>query len=474
VKIGDFGITKRVSNGDTALQTATGTPHYMAPEVRHYVDDPNLASGAYTNAVDIWSFACVVYTMLSLQIPFPDPRSIVSFCRGGALPEQPLYPRTSPEGIQFVKSILIALPTSRPTAKEIMTKLWLHIEEASREKSSPDADPQPIQQTKEMAFRPRPRTPSPRPQKPAVPQELSSPNETIFSLLEPFTWVSTNTASTIHDPPGSEGLSSTLKPEPTPAEVASTVSSNQQVKVDDNLPSPSPATITSFFSKEDKVEALTLPESSNDTDKINQKAENLPSICLMPWRGLIGLGDPLKDPLKLLDFLPIFRILPTENQVLKIGRYSASDAKPYDPRNIPSAAPIGFKSKSVSRQHCEVWFSNGQWWIRDVGSSGGTFLNSRRLYADTEGLYSYTSPPLSACPLHDNDLLELGSGSNLSNQVGIRVSLKGWSNRSSNDRPRHVPQQDHKSPLGRTSGAFKEQEVKGMAFLNKIKEASQG
>jgi hypothetical protein len=429
----------------------------MAPEVRHYVDDPNLASGAYTNAVDIWSFACVVYTMLALQVPFPDPRGIVSFCRGGALPEQPLYPRTSPEGIQFVKSILIALPTSRPTAKEIMTNPWLHIGEASHEKSSPDVDPQPIQQTEEMAFRPLPCTPPPPPQRPKVPQQLSSPNETVFSLLEPFTWMSTNTASTIHDPPGSKGPYSTLKPEPTLAEVTSTVSPNQQAGMKDNHPSlspatitsffskedkverlrppeaftdknksnqkvenlpPSPTAITSFFSKEDKVERLRLPESSNHKDKSNQKVENLLSICLSPSH---NLHHP-ERPSKLFDFDPIYRILPTGYETLRIGRCSASDVKPYDPRRFLSAAPISFQSKSVSHQHCEVWSSNGQWWIRDVGSSGGTFLNGQRLSADAEGLDSGSSPPYR---LRDNDLPELGSGSSRSEHVRILVSFKG-------------------------------------------------
>ena len=94
----------------------------MAPEVHHYIDDPHLASGAYANAFDMWSFACVLYTMLALQVPFPDPGGIVSFCRGEALLEQALRLRKSPEGIEFVKSLSIALLTSRPTAKEILTK----------------------------------------------------------------------------------------------------------------------------------------------------------------------------------------------------------------------------------------------------------------------------------------------------------------------------------------------------------------
>jgi serine/threonine protein kinase len=146
VKIGDFGITKRVSNDDTPLQTTTNIPHYMAPEIRHYVDDPNLVSGVYTNAVGIWSFACVVHRMLALQVPFPDPRGIVTFCGGGAFPEKPLAQRTSQEGAKFLKFILLPFPTSRPTAKEIIEKAWVHMEGEGHTKSSTDVDPEAVEQ----------------------------------------------------------------------------------------------------------------------------------------------------------------------------------------------------------------------------------------------------------------------------------------------------------------------------------------
>ena len=131
VKIGDFGISKRVSNNDTALQTATGTPHYLAPEVYHYVsdDDEDEESDTYTDAVDIWSFACVVYEMMALRVPFPIyPRSLVAFCRGGPFPEGPLNGRTSREGIEFIKTLLVPLPRLRPPAKDAIKAPWLSVE----------------------------------------------------------------------------------------------------------------------------------------------------------------------------------------------------------------------------------------------------------------------------------------------------------------------------------------------------------
>lgn len=137
IKIGDFGISKRVSNDDTALHTATGTPFYLAPEVHHYVEDANSATGTYTNAVDIWSFGCVVYQMMALQVPFSQyPRNLVAFCKGGPFPEPPRFVnRSSKEGIDFIKSVLVPLPALRPSADEAMKSKWFHLEDNPKRSS---------------------------------------------------------------------------------------------------------------------------------------------------------------------------------------------------------------------------------------------------------------------------------------------------------------------------------------------------
>lgn len=115
-----------MSNNDTALQTATGTPFYLAPEVSHFVDNEDEESSTYTNAVDIWSFACVIYQMMALQVPFPVyPRSLLAFCRGGPFPKTPLLERTSADGIEFIKSVLVPFPAQRPTAEEAVLSKWL-------------------------------------------------------------------------------------------------------------------------------------------------------------------------------------------------------------------------------------------------------------------------------------------------------------------------------------------------------------
>ncbi|KAL2068665.1 hypothetical protein VTL71DRAFT_15003 [Oculimacula yallundae] len=129
VKIGDFGISKRVANDQTSLRSESGTLHYLAPEIKHYLgsDDQDPDSDGYTNAVDIWSFACVVYEMLAGHPPFRQfPRELKAFCRGGPFPVAPLQPNTSSDGIQFVESMLVASPKQRPSVIKGLNAPWLH------------------------------------------------------------------------------------------------------------------------------------------------------------------------------------------------------------------------------------------------------------------------------------------------------------------------------------------------------------
>jgi pSer/pThr/pTyr-binding forkhead associated (FHA) protein len=125
-----------------------------------------------------------------------------------------------------------------------------------------------------------------------------------------------------------------------------------------------------------------------------------------------------------LVFSSMARILPTGKEVIKVGRYSERDTLPVQATNVPSAAPVGFKSKVVSRRHCEFWCSEGRWYIKDVKSSSGTFLNHIRLSSPgTE------SRPF---PVNDGDIVQLGidfkGGEDMIFRcVKIRVELnKGW------------------------------------------------
>jgi len=119
----------------------------------------------------------------------------------------------------------------------------------------------------------------------------------------------------------------------------------------------------------------------------------------MPTIRLLSHQDPRSNRPSLA-FPATSRTLPHEDCVIRVGRYSERDINPHPPPNTPSSAPIGFKSKVVSRRHCEFWCSQGQWYIKDVKSSSGTFLNHIRLSAP-----SLESRPW---PVNDGDLVQLG------------------------------------------------------------------
>ncbi|KAI8343240.1 hypothetical protein BC941DRAFT_410789 [Chlamydoabsidia padenii] len=77
--------------------------------------------------------------------------------------------------------------------------------------------------------------------------------------------------------------------------------------------------------------------------------------------------------------------------IIKIGRFID---------RTPSATQISFKTKVVSRSHCELWVENGKLFIRDTKSSSGTFLNHTRI-----------CPPNQESQAHeikDGDIVQLG------------------------------------------------------------------
>lgn len=101
-----------------------------------------------------------------------------------------------------------------------------------------------------------------------------------------------------------------------------------------------------------------------------------------------------------LTFAPVVRTLPSESSIIRIGRYSEREGVPVSNPNGPSDAPVGFKSKVVSRKHCEFSFLNGSWQIKDVSSSSGTFLNHIRLSQPNTESRLY--------PVKDGDIVQLG------------------------------------------------------------------
>ena len=62
IKIGDFGISKQLDNGEKYASTNTGTNYYMAPEI--------IKGEQYNNKIDIWALGCIIYELFTLNICF--------------------------------------------------------------------------------------------------------------------------------------------------------------------------------------------------------------------------------------------------------------------------------------------------------------------------------------------------------------------------------------------------------------------
>lgn len=124
MKIGDFGITKRILNEQTFLRTEIGTPDYLAPEVLGYVEEE---TSRYTNAVDLWSLGCICHRLLTLESPFPKMTALARYCLGMTeLPIEALYKSTvTEEAITLVKDLMNAQPSERINAEAALHSLWL-------------------------------------------------------------------------------------------------------------------------------------------------------------------------------------------------------------------------------------------------------------------------------------------------------------------------------------------------------------
>ncbi|KAK9470710.1 uncharacterized protein V1510DRAFT_422259 [Dipodascopsis tothii] len=141
----------------------------------------------------------------------------------------------------------------------------------------------------------------------------------------------------------------------------------------------------------DSVSALRLapPGDCNASD------EELPSLRMTPF-----IDHSSTTPA--LYFEPIERRGRAGN-IIRLGRYT-------DKREASKLAaatgdevyfsPVVFKSKVVSRAHAELWVENKQWYVKDIMSSSGTFLNHVRLSPPSQ-----TSQPY---PIKDGDILQLG------------------------------------------------------------------
>ena len=112
VKLGDFGISKMLSNTADKARTIIGTPYYLSPEI--------IQNRPYGLESDIWSLGVLLYEMCALKPPF-NAYSISALAMkitGGAFQQIP--GQYSKDLKLLVASMLAVDPRRRPNIHKIL------------------------------------------------------------------------------------------------------------------------------------------------------------------------------------------------------------------------------------------------------------------------------------------------------------------------------------------------------------------
>ncbi|KAK7414956.1 hypothetical protein QQX98_006281 [Neonectria punicea] len=142
VKIGDFGISKRVE-GSAALTTMEfGTRGYMAPEMLGIYTNrrqERASSGsAITPAVDVWAVGEIAHRMLTHKSTFTPEGDVWSYVKeGSSFPVHELKNvGASAQSISFIQGAMAAASRNRLTAEEATKHAWLRSHEFIEETES--------------------------------------------------------------------------------------------------------------------------------------------------------------------------------------------------------------------------------------------------------------------------------------------------------------------------------------------------
>lgn len=81
IKIGDFGFSRRILAEQSGMHSRVGSEHHMAPEMicGNYDDTNDEEALPFTLAVDMWSLGNVLFRLLTRQLLFVSPSSLVRY-----------------------------------------------------------------------------------------------------------------------------------------------------------------------------------------------------------------------------------------------------------------------------------------------------------------------------------------------------------------------------------------------------------
>ncbi|KAH7890647.1 hypothetical protein F5I97DRAFT_63007 [Phlebopus sp. FC_14] len=142
---------------------------------------------------------------------------------------------------------------------------------------------------------------------------------------------------------------------------------------------------------------LDLPATTRPSINVKEAKVNRGDISPTAYYKIRCVPDP-KAP-RALQFKPLTRVL-KDGDVLRIARFAENSDAGLTAANALDLDRLVFKTRVVSRTHAEVWMEDRTMFIKDIGSSSGTFLNGKRL--------SPAEEESEAWPLCDGDLVQLG------------------------------------------------------------------
>ena len=106
LKLGDFGLAKKLSFREEKISEMVGTPAYMAPEI--------LENMGYSLEVDIWSLGVIMYYLIIGKLPF-NKQNQEDIKR--AFPKKAIISRAAKS---LIEQILVKDPKERPSLKQIL------------------------------------------------------------------------------------------------------------------------------------------------------------------------------------------------------------------------------------------------------------------------------------------------------------------------------------------------------------------